>query len=54
MCDKKIVSNLIRYLICGLLFVPMGCATKTGGGVDLGRIINVNNQLEETVDVSTL
>jgi len=54
MCDKKIVSNLIRYLICGLLFVPMGCATKTGGGVDVGRIINVNNQLEETVAVSTL
>ena len=54
MCDKKIALNLIRYLICGLLFVPMGCATKTGSGVDVGRIINVNNQLEETVAVSTL
>ena len=54
MCDKKIALNLIRYLICGLLLVPMGCATKTGSGVDVGRIINVNNQLEETVAVSTL
>ena len=54
MCDKKIVLNLIRYLVCGLLLVPMGCATKSGWGVDVGKIINVNKQLEETVAVSTL
>ena len=53
MCDKKIALNLIRYLLCGFLFVPMGCATKTGGGVDFERILNVNQQLEETVAVST-
>ena len=54
MCDKKIALNLIRYLLCGLLVVPMGCATNTGGGVDVGRILNVNKQLEEMVAVSTL
>ena len=54
MHDKKIVLNLIRYLLCGLLLVQMGCAAKNIGGVDVGRIINPNKQLEETVAVSTL
>ena len=54
MCDKKIALNLIRYLLCGLIAGPMGCATKMGGGVDVGRILNVNKQLEETGAVSKL
>jgi hypothetical protein len=54
MYDKIFVSKLIRYLLCGLLLIQMGCATTTGGVVDVGRILNTNKQLEETVAVSTL
>jgi hypothetical protein len=46
--------NLITCLLCGLLLVQIGCATATGGGADVGTIINANKQLEKTVDVSAL
>jgi hypothetical protein len=54
MHDKVFGLNLIRCLLCGLLLVQIGCATATGGGADVGTIVNANKQLEKTVDVSAL
>ena len=54
MHDKVFGLNLIRCLLCGLLLVQIGCATATGGGTDVGAVINANKQLEKTVEVSAL
>jgi hypothetical protein len=54
MYDKIIGLNLIRFLLCGLLLVQMGCVTTTGGVADVGRIIHANKQIDETVAVSAL
>jgi hypothetical protein len=54
MHGKRIGLNVIRLLLCGLLLVLLGCATTTGGSVDLGTPVNANKQQEKIVAVSTL
>jgi len=46
--------NLIRFLLCGLLLVQMGCATMSSDIADIKTVINANKQLEEKVDVPAL
>jgi len=52
MHDKIHGLNLIRFLLCGLLIVQIGCATATGGGTDIGTVINANKQVVKTLEVS--
>jgi hypothetical protein len=52
MNDKISVLHLIRFLLCGLLLVQVGCANTSGSGMDVGKIFNANKQIEKTVSVS--
>jgi hypothetical protein len=51
---KAFGLNLIRFLLCGLLLVQMGCAATNSGVADIRTSINANKQLEETVSASAL
>ncbi len=46
--------NLIRFLLCCLLIISAGCASKSGGGVDIGSVVNANKQISKTVPVSSI
>jgi hypothetical protein len=54
MHDKVFGLKLIRFLLCGLFLVQIGCATMSSGIADIKTAINADKQLEEKVDVSAL
>jgi hypothetical protein len=51
---KAVGLNLIRFPLCGLLLVQMGCSTMSSGIADMNTAINANKQIEENVNVSAL
>jgi hypothetical protein len=55
MKTKSFILKLARLLVCGFLFLQIGCVAAVIGGaaVGAGTVIYVKGQLEESMNAST-